>query len=94
VFIQNRRLWVRLRATGGTPHAMPCHHNLETYLTAYIEGPGLAEDSKGPLFRTLVQLQSRPNQQACRVLGEERFKTPSTHQRESACQIMAMTKSN
>ena len=32
---------------------MPCHHNLESYLSAYIEGAGLAEDPKGPLFRTI-----------------------------------------
>jgi site-specific recombinase XerD len=53
VFTQNRRLWVRLRETRGKAHAMPCHHNLETYLTAYIEGAGIAEDPKGPLFRTI-----------------------------------------
>jgi len=53
VFTQNRRLWVRLREKGGKAHAMPCHHNLETYLTAYIEGAGIAEDPKGPLFRTI-----------------------------------------
>jgi site-specific recombinase XerD len=53
VFTQNRRLWVRLREKGGKPHAMPCHHNLETYLSAYIEGAGLAGDPKGPLFRTI-----------------------------------------
>jgi hypothetical protein len=29
-------------------HAMRCHHKLGTYLLAYIEGTGLAEDSKGP----------------------------------------------
>jgi site-specific recombinase XerD len=52
VFTQNRRLWVRLREKGGKPHAMPCHHNLETY-RAYIEGAGLADDPKGPLFRTI-----------------------------------------
>jgi site-specific recombinase XerC len=34
-------------------HAMPCHHNLETHLTAYIAGAGLDEDPKGPLFRTI-----------------------------------------
>jgi hypothetical protein len=34
-------------------HATPCHHNLEIYLLAYIEGAGLAEDPKGPLFRTI-----------------------------------------
>jgi site-specific recombinase XerC len=41
VFTQNRRLWVRLREKGGKPHAMPCHHNLEDYLTAYLDGAGL-----------------------------------------------------
>jgi integrase len=35
VFVQNRRLWVRLREKGGKRHEMPCHHNLETYLQAY-----------------------------------------------------------
>jgi site-specific recombinase XerD len=53
VFTQNRRLWVRLREKGGKAHAMPCHHNLETYLTAYIDQAGLADDPKGPLFRTI-----------------------------------------
>jgi site-specific recombinase XerD len=53
VFTQNRRLWVRLREKGGKPHTMPCHHNLETYIAAYIEGAGLADDPKGPLFRTI-----------------------------------------
>jgi integrase len=53
VFTQNRRLWVRLREKGGKAHAMPCHHNLETHLTAYIAGAGLDEDPKGPLFRTI-----------------------------------------
>ena len=32
---------------------MPCHHNLEEYLHAYIDGCGLAEDRKAPLFRTI-----------------------------------------
>jgi len=53
VFTQNRRLWVRLREKGGKAHAMPCHHNLETYLIAYIDGAGIADDPKGPLFRTI-----------------------------------------
>jgi site-specific recombinase XerD len=60
VFTQNRRLWVRLREKGGKPHAMPCHHNLETYLTAYIDGAGIATDPKGPLFRTLGRDKGRP----------------------------------
>ena len=53
VFTQNRRLWVRLREKGGKPHAMPCHHSLEAYLTAYMEQTGIMADDKGPLFRTI-----------------------------------------
>jgi site-specific recombinase XerD len=53
VFTQNRRLWVRLREKGGKRHAMPCHHNLEEYLTAYLDGAALRDDPKGPLFRTI-----------------------------------------
>ena len=53
VFTQNRRLWVRLREKGGKAHAMPCHHNLEAYLTAYLEHVGIVGDDKGPLFRTI-----------------------------------------
>jgi site-specific recombinase XerD len=53
VFVQRGRLWVRLHEKGGKRHEMPCHHNLEDYLKAYIEGQGLDADSKGPLFRTI-----------------------------------------
>ena len=53
VYVQNRRLWVRLHEKGGKRHEMPCHHNLEAYLHAYIDGCGLAGDPKGPLFRTI-----------------------------------------
>jgi site-specific recombinase XerD len=53
VYVQNRRLWVRLHEKGGKRHEMPCHHNLETYLHAYIDGCGLGLDAKGPLFRTI-----------------------------------------
>ena len=31
---------------------MPAHHNLETYVDAYITAAGIAADAKGPLFRT------------------------------------------
>ena len=47
VFTQNRRLWVRLHEKGGKAHAMPCHHNLEAYLHAYIDGAGIGGDPKG-----------------------------------------------
>ncbi|MCZ8036260.1 MAG: tyrosine-type recombinase/integrase [Novosphingobium sp.] len=53
VYTQNRRLWVRLHEKGGKEHDMPCHHNLEEYLVAYIDGCGLRDDPAGPLFRTI-----------------------------------------
>ncbi|MBV8103198.1 MAG: tyrosine-type recombinase/integrase [Hyphomicrobiales bacterium] len=53
VYVQNRRLWVRLHEKGGKRHEMPCHHNLEAYLNAYIDGCGLASDPKRLLFRTI-----------------------------------------
>jgi hypothetical protein len=32
---------------------MPCHYNLEEYLSTYLDGARLRDDSKGPLFRTI-----------------------------------------
>jgi integrase/recombinase XerC len=53
VYVQNRRLWVRLHEKGGKRHEMPCHHNLEKYLEAYLDGSGIRPDPKEPLFRTI-----------------------------------------
>jgi integrase len=53
VYTQNRRLWVRLHEKGGKHHAMPCHHALEEFLTAYIDQTGIGAVPKGPLFRTI-----------------------------------------
>ena len=52
IYSERRRLWVRLREKGGKRHEMP-YHNLETYLTAYLEKTGIADDLKGPLIRTI-----------------------------------------
>jgi site-specific recombinase XerD len=49
----DRRLWVRVREKGGKRYAMPCHHNLEEYLIAYLDGTGRRADPKGPLFPTI-----------------------------------------
>ena len=68
VYTQNRRLWVRLHEKGGKRHEMPCHHNLEEYLSAYINETNLRDDPKGFLFRTIGrgtgQLTSSPLVQA------------------------------
>jgi site-specific recombinase XerD len=46
---------------------MPCHHNLETYLHAYLEQAGLAGDEKAFLFPTAAgrsgELTDRPMRQ-------------------------------
>lgn len=68
VYVQKRRLWVRLNEKGGKRHEMPCHHTLEEYLHAYLDGTGIADDPKGPLFRTVgrgtKQLTRTPLHQA------------------------------
>ena len=53
-FIQGRRGWVRLHEKGGREHQVPCHHNLEGYLDAYLEAGGIGGDAEGPLFRTVA----------------------------------------
>ncbi|MFM0472308.1 tyrosine-type recombinase/integrase [Paraburkholderia strydomiana] len=68
VYVQQRRLWVRLREKGGKQHEMPCHHSLELYLHEYLEQTGLRNEPKGPLFRTIArgtgQLSARALPQA------------------------------
>jgi site-specific recombinase XerD len=67
VYIQGRRTWVRLQEKGGKQHEMPCHHNLDDYLHAYIKGAGL-QGADGPLFRSAKgrsgQLTDNPMAQA------------------------------
>jgi integrase len=55
LYTQNRRLWVRLKEKGGKAHTMPCHHNLEEYLIAYVDGAGLRAEPKAPLFPTIAR---------------------------------------
>jgi site-specific recombinase XerD len=43
---------LRLHEKGGKHHTMPCHHALAEALHAYIASAGIAEDRKGPIFRT------------------------------------------
>jgi integrase len=52
VFVQGRRLWLRLHEKGGKRHEMPCHHSLEDHLLSCIEVCGL-DEGRGPLFRTV-----------------------------------------
>jgi integrase len=67
-FVQGRRGWVRLHEKGGKLHDVPANHHLDHYLELYIQSAGLADDPKGPLFRTVLgktdKLMRRPMTQA------------------------------
>jgi site-specific recombinase XerD len=75
VYIQKRRTWVRLHEKGGKRHEMPCHHNLDAYLHAYIEAAGIGGSPKNTLFPTAQGrtglLSGRPMSQpdAYRMIG-------------------------
>jgi hypothetical protein len=74
VYTQNRRLWVHLREKGGKRHAMPCHHNPEEYLITYLDGAGLRDDPKAPLFRTIGRGADRLK---CTVLPQANADVPT-----------------
>ena len=52
-FATGKRWWVRLHEKGGKRHEMPAHHNLETYLDAYIHACTPGADPVKP-FEKLV----------------------------------------
>jgi site-specific recombinase XerD len=68
VYVQGRRTWVRLHEKGGKVHEMPCHHNLEEYVDAYLSTVGVGDDKKAFLFRSAKgrggQLSALPMSQA------------------------------
>ncbi|MBN8491290.1 MAG: tyrosine-type recombinase/integrase [Burkholderiales bacterium] len=67
VYAQGGHTWVRLHEKGGKEHEMPCHHKLEPWLLAYLNG-ALAGLCRGYLFRTIAgrsgMLTDRPMSQA------------------------------
>lgn len=60
-YTEGRRGWFRLHEKGGKLHSVPAHHNAEAYLDAYIEAAGIAQDRKGPLFRTIDKTRTLTN---------------------------------
>ncbi|MGI8989973.1 MAG: tyrosine-type recombinase/integrase [Bryobacteraceae bacterium] len=53
-FPQKKRLVAAPPRKNGKLNEMPCHNKLEEYLDAYIKAAGVADDRKGPLFRSAV----------------------------------------
>jgi hypothetical protein len=68
VYVQSRRLWVRLHEKGGKMREMRCHHTPEECLDDYMEAEGLKDQSRTQLFRTIGRgtgvLSVRPMPQA------------------------------
>ena len=56
--IGNRR-HVELREKGCKHHVMPCHHELEDYLLAYMRGAGIEQQPATPLFRAVTIADGR-----------------------------------
>ena len=50
-----KRWSVRLHEKGGKLHHVPCHHNAEAYLDAYLDAAGIRDGKKSPLFRSFDQ---------------------------------------
>jgi len=87
VFVQGRRLWLRLHEKDGKRHEMPCHHILEDYLLAYIEACGI-DEGRGPLFRTIARgtktLSATPLRQAkAHAMVRRRARAGSGHRSQS-----------
>jgi site-specific recombinase XerD len=54
VYVQGKRLWVRLHEKGGKEHTLPCHHELEAILEAYRDAIKIGHEKGTPLFRTAI----------------------------------------
>lgn len=53
-YYQNgKRWWFRFHEKGGKRHEVPAHHNAEAAVDAYLNGAGIWEEKKGPLFRSV-----------------------------------------
>ncbi len=52
-YVNGKRWWVRLHEKGGKRHEVPCHHNAEAYLDAYMDATGIRNEKKSPLFRSV-----------------------------------------
>ncbi|NEI67774.1 tyrosine-type recombinase/integrase [Rhizobium leguminosarum] len=84
VYVQNRRLWVRLHEKGGKNVELPCHHSLETYLDEYIEAANLKDAPRAPLFQTVskgtASLSGNPlPQQSAYAMIQRRAKVAGIH---------------
>ena len=53
-YVQRGKRWhFRLHEKNGKELVMPAHHSAEEHLDAYLAAAGIADERKGPLFRTV-----------------------------------------
>jgi site-specific recombinase XerC len=62
-----KRRWVRLHEKGGKRHEMPCHHNLEAYLDAYLEAAKILDAKKSPFSARRAAAPANSPKTPCRV---------------------------
>ena len=62
-----RRWWVRLHEKGGKRHEMPCHHNQEASLDAYLQAAKILEAKNSPLFRSVRGRTDALTKMQCRA---------------------------
>ena len=53
LFQHRKQLWLRLHEKGGKRHEVPCHPELEEYLTAWTRAAAIGGEQKEPLFRSI-----------------------------------------
>jgi integrase/recombinase XerD len=62
-YTERMQRWFKLYEKGGKEHYVPAHPNAASYVDAYIQAAGIADDTWGPLFRSLDKersLSTRP----------------------------------
>lgn len=69
-----KRWWLRLHEKGGKFHEVPAHHNAEAYMDAYLDAADMWEETKAPLFRS--------------VLGKTRMLTPHAMMRQDVWRMI------
>ena len=62
-----RRWWVRLHEKGGKRHEMPCHHNQEASLDAYLQRPRSSKRRSLPSSARPAAAPTRSPKMQCRA---------------------------
>ncbi len=82
------RLWLQLHEKGGKELEIPCHHNLETYLSAYVAEAGITTPICNHSFRATgitayLEIPEARVEVALHLAGHAKTETTKLHdQRE------------